>query len=76
MIEMEVFATARKVVDALRKHSCAEALQWCQENRVRLKRIQVRIRCRLHSCVCETALVPVPVLVEDAGTGLVSVFYR
>jgi macrophage erythroblast attacher len=47
MIEAEVFAAARKVVDGLRKRSCAEGLQWCQENRVRLKKIQSNLEFRL-----------------------------
>ena len=41
LVDMDVFYSARNVVDALKKHNCTEALQWCAENSARLKKMKV-----------------------------------
>eukprot|EP01006_Ploeotia_vitrea_P025461 TRINITY_DN58329_c0_g1_i1.p1 TRINITY_DN58329_c0_g1~~TRINITY_DN58329_c0_g1_i1.p1 ORF type:complete len:412 (+),score=43.01 TRINITY_DN58329_c0_g1_i1:31-1266(+) len=39
LVDIAVFHSAQPIIDSLlRKHSCTEALQWCKENQVRLKK--------------------------------------
>eukprot|EP01062_Namystynia_karyoxenos_P056975 TRINITY_DN47933_c0_g1_i1.p1 TRINITY_DN47933_c0_g1~~TRINITY_DN47933_c0_g1_i1.p1 ORF type:complete len:421 (+),score=149.87 TRINITY_DN47933_c0_g1_i1:75-1265(+) len=38
LCDIELYTPARQVVDGLRRGSCAEALAWCAENRMRLRR--------------------------------------
>lgn len=37
-VDIEVFAQAQRVEQALRNHSCSEALQWCAENKSTLRK--------------------------------------
>mmetsp|Transcript_5102 Transcript_5102/g.10456 ORF Transcript_5102/g.10456 Transcript_5102/m.10456 type:complete len:393 (-) Transcript_5102:261-1439(-) len=47
LVDMDVFYSARNVVDALKKHSCTEALQWCAENSTRLKKMKSKLEFKL-----------------------------
>eukprot|EP00271_Cylindrocystis_brebissonii_P003591 TRINITY_DN14734_c0_g1_i1.p1 TRINITY_DN14734_c0_g1~~TRINITY_DN14734_c0_g1_i1.p1 ORF type:complete len:411 (+),score=105.09 TRINITY_DN14734_c0_g1_i1:297-1529(+) len=50
LADTAIFVDARKVIDALRRHDCSEALAWCSANKYRLKKskssleFQLRIR--------------------------------
>lgn len=45
LVDMNVFLTAKKVMDSLRQGDCTEALKWCNENKARLKKIDVSPFC-------------------------------
>ncbi|KAI0318509.1 CTLH/CRA C-terminal to lish motif domain-containing protein [Amylostereum chailletii] len=38
LVDIELFMDIRRIEDALRKHSCAEALAWCNENKAALRK--------------------------------------
>jgi hypothetical protein len=54
LVDVEVFQDAKRVIDALRRGDCSEALAWCAENRKALKKSKVRtmhvnlLTCLLH----------------------------
>ncbi len=39
---MDIFTSAKRVIDSLSKGDCKEALKWCNDNRSKLKKINVR----------------------------------
>ncbi|KAJ3310598.1 GID complex subunit containing RING finger motif [Boothiomyces sp. JEL0838] len=40
LVDLELFKQAQKIQDSLARHSCTEALQWCNENKSSLKKIK------------------------------------
>lgn len=38
LVDLELFAEIRRVEDALKRHSCTEALTWCSENKAALRK--------------------------------------
>ncbi|KAJ7537745.1 hypothetical protein O6H91_11G020300 [Diphasiastrum complanatum] len=38
LADIDIFFDARKVIDALHSRDCSEALQWCSENKTKLKK--------------------------------------
>ncbi|WIA28882.1 hypothetical protein OEZ86_011406 [Tetradesmus obliquus] len=47
LCDMHIFAGARRVVEALRRHDASEALAWCEENRARLRKIKSSLEFKL-----------------------------
>jgi macrophage erythroblast attacher len=43
-VDIDIFVDARKVVDALLKKDCSEALAWCAENKSKLKKGKVVVK--------------------------------
>ena len=43
LVELELFAQAKKVMDSLRGCNCTTALAWASENRARLKKAKSRL---------------------------------
>lgn len=46
-VELHIFAGAQNVVHHLRNHDCSAALQWCEDNRARVKRHRNRLEFKL-----------------------------
>jgi macrophage erythroblast attacher len=44
LVDIDIFVDARKVVDALLKKDCSEALAWCAENKSKLKKGKVVVK--------------------------------
>lgn len=42
LVDIDVFVSGHKVIESLQQGNSAEALKWCQENKARLKKIEVR----------------------------------
>lgn len=42
MVDVELFAQASRIEEALQRHSCAECLQWCSDNKSNLRKMKVR----------------------------------
>jgi macrophage erythroblast attacher len=42
LVDIELFAEIRRIKVALEHQSCTEALSWCSENKVALRKIKVR----------------------------------
>eukprot|EP00898_Chlorokybus_atmophyticus_P008796 jgi/Chlat1/8918/Chrsp92S00691 len=40
LVELDVFAHARRVIESLRQRDCGEALAWCNDNRSRLRKLK------------------------------------
>lgn len=40
LVDIEIFANARKIEDSLKNRSCAEGLQWWNDNKSRLKKLK------------------------------------
>jgi macrophage erythroblast attacher len=47
LTDLHIFQGARRVVEALRRRSCAEALAWCAEHRPRLRKLRSKLEFRL-----------------------------
>ncbi|PSC75906.1 macrophage erythroblast attacher [Micractinium conductrix] len=47
LVELHIFAGARRVVEALRAHDCGPALAWCEEQRARLRKAKSRLEFKL-----------------------------
>ena len=47
LVDLHVFAGARKVVADLRQHDCTAALVWCEEHKGRLKKGKNKLEFRL-----------------------------
>eukprot|EP00798_Chlamydomonas_sp_ICE-L_P023017 gene23017-30210_t len=47
LVDSSIFEHAWKVVEALKSHSCTEALRWCEENHSRLKRTNCKLEFQL-----------------------------
>jgi hypothetical protein len=41
LVDIELFTDIHRIEDALSKHSCTEALVWCNENKNALRKIKV-----------------------------------
>lgn len=41
LVDIELFVEVQRIEDALRKHSCTEALAWCSENKSALRKAKV-----------------------------------
>ncbi len=44
LVDIELFKEVRRVEDALRNRSCTEALAWCNENKLVLRKAKVCAR--------------------------------
>lgn len=40
LVDIDLFTEIRRIEEALRQHSCTEALSWCSENKVALRKIK------------------------------------
>ncbi|PPR04866.1 hypothetical protein CVT26_012697 [Gymnopilus dilepis] len=40
LVDIDLFSDIRRIEDALSRHSCAEALAWCSENKTALRKIK------------------------------------
>jgi hypothetical protein len=47
LCDMHIFEDARRVVEGLQRHDCSVALAWCDENRVRLRKIKSSLEFKL-----------------------------
>lgn len=47
LVDLHVFAGARKVVADLRQHDCTAALAWCEEHKGRLKKGKNKLEFKL-----------------------------
>jgi len=47
LVDLDVFLSSRRVIEALQRGECAEALKWCSENRRRLAKIGSSLEFRL-----------------------------
>ncbi|EEP79179.1 conserved hypothetical protein [Uncinocarpus reesii 1704] len=47
LVDLNVFAQCQRIADSLRRGDAKEALQWCGENKVALKKIQNRLEFEL-----------------------------
>lgn len=58
LVDLHVFAGARKVVADLRQHDCTAALVWCEEHKGRLKKgknkLEFRLRMQVSFCKMQT----------------------
>lgn len=43
LADTHIFATCQPVIEALRRHDCGPALQWCETHRVRLKKAKSKL---------------------------------
>lgn len=41
LVDIDLFSDIRRIEDALARHSCTEALTWCNENRTALRKMKV-----------------------------------
>lgn len=48
LVDTNIFLSARRVVEGLRRHDCTEALLWCAANQMRLKKIKSKLEFKLH----------------------------
>ncbi|RUS17168.1 CTLH/CRA C-terminal to lish motif domain-containing protein [Endogone sp. FLAS-F59071] len=47
MVDVELFAQASRVEEALQRHSCAECLQWCSDNKSNLRKMKSTLEFNL-----------------------------
>jgi len=47
LVDIEIFISSRKVIEGLINHDCTEALQWCADNRSKLKKIKSNLEFSL-----------------------------
>lgn len=47
LADAHIFATCQPVIEALRRHDCAPALQWCETHRARLKKAKSKLEFSL-----------------------------
>ncbi|GAQ85907.1 LisH dimerisation motif containing protein [Klebsormidium nitens] len=47
LVDVDVFRDAKRVIDALRRGDCSEALAWCAENRKALKKSKSKLEFQL-----------------------------
>lgn len=48
LVDLEVYVTAKRILDSLDQRSCQKALQWCAANRARLAGIHSQLEFQLH----------------------------
>ncbi|CAD7704864.1 unnamed protein product [Ostreobium quekettii] len=48
LVDSNVFLSARRVVEGLKRHDCAEALAWCAANQAKLRRNKSKLEFKLH----------------------------
>ncbi|PPQ80552.1 hypothetical protein CVT25_001586 [Psilocybe cyanescens] len=47
LVDIELFSDIRRIEDGLARHSCTEALAWCNENKTALRKIKARSQSHL-----------------------------
>ena len=47
LVDTHILRDAREVVTALQRHNCGPALQWCQQQALRLKKIKSKLEFKL-----------------------------
>lgn len=47
LVDLDIFAQSRVVIEALRRRDCAEALRWCTDNKRRLQKVHSKLEFRL-----------------------------
>jgi len=47
LVDIDIFVSSRKVIEGLKHHDCTEALQWCADNRSKLKKIRSNLEFSL-----------------------------
>ncbi|RUS16328.1 CTLH/CRA C-terminal to lish motif domain-containing protein [Jimgerdemannia flammicorona] len=47
MVDVELFAQASRVEEALQRHSCSECLQWCSDNKSNLRKMKSTLEFNL-----------------------------
>lgn len=43
LVDIDIFISSKKVIEGLNNHDCSEALQWCADNRSKLKKMKVGV---------------------------------
>jgi macrophage erythroblast attacher len=43
LVDIDLYMEIRRIEDALSRHSCVEALTWCNENKAALRKIKVSV---------------------------------
>ncbi len=46
LVDIDLFTDIRRIEDALSRHSCTEALAWCNENKASLRKMKVGLPTR------------------------------
>ena len=46
-VDLELFAQSRRIENAIKTHSCQEALSWCNENKSALKKLKSNLEFNL-----------------------------
>lgn len=47
LVELDLFAASRSIIESLKEHDCSLALQWCADNKRRLAKIDSSLEFRL-----------------------------
>jgi len=47
LVDIDIFISSRKVIEGLTRHDCSEALQWCADNRSKLKKVKSNLEFSL-----------------------------
>ena len=47
LVDIEIFVSTQSVIQALLQRNCSEALSWCKENQLRLKRLKSTLEIHL-----------------------------
>ncbi|GBG67735.1 hypothetical protein CBR_g863 [Chara braunii] len=47
LVDVEIFLDARRVIEALQRRDCSEALAWCAENKSKLKKTKSKLEFKL-----------------------------
>ena len=56
LVDTHILRDAREVVTALQQHNCGPALQWCQQQAPRLKKIKSKLEFKLRIQVSHSLL--------------------
>ena len=56
LVDTHILRDAREVVTALQQHNCGPALQWCQQQAPRLKKIKSKLEFKLRIQVSQSRL--------------------
>eukprot|EP01026_Neomeris_dumetosa_P014724 TRINITY_DN1541_c0_g2_i1.p1 TRINITY_DN1541_c0_g2~~TRINITY_DN1541_c0_g2_i1.p1 ORF type:complete len:394 (-),score=35.18 TRINITY_DN1541_c0_g2_i1:376-1557(-) len=48
LVETHIFNGAQRIIQSLKKHDCGPALEWCTQNRGKLKKIKSVLEFKLH----------------------------
>lgn len=55
LVDVPVFMEIHRVISALQRHSCSEALSWCNENKAVLRKAKVNSGVKLHGLLMTLA---------------------